>query len=202
MLPCEITSQYSCHKHTHTERLKKKKKKSSPKALNPIITRRKDLWKVNSPSRAPHGLPALTARGSEVKPRHDAKVTGETSVRVVGALDPGRTGWGGMRGRCWWLFGALLPRITTMKAVAPWGHECLVGCSLLGQWDQSGWQEVPSRSSQGGCISPSGNAKPGASYPSIQDLAIPEAKVRFLRGPPAQQRFLKKSPFFSVSLPN
>lgn len=125
--------------HTHTHRATEKKPQSSPETLNPIITRRKDPWKVPPPGRGPRGFSAPTARGYEVKPHHDAKSTGETSARAVGAPDPGGSGWGGCVADAGGDLGHRshiprqpLPRIAVTKLVAPWGREPLVGRSLLG----------------------------------------------------------------------
>lgn len=88
--------------HTHSDWKKRKKKQPrSPKSHR--YQEKRPLEGASSRPGSPRarGFPAPTARGYEVRPHHDAKGTGETSARAVGAPERGGAGWGGTRGRCW-----------------------------------------------------------------------------------------------------
>ena len=175
--------------HVGTE---KTKNKSAPEPQTPSLPGEKTLGRCLLPAGLPVGtqLPHTDSSWLRGQTPPDAKGTGEASARAVGALGSGGVGWGGRMAGAGGDSGCRkhiprppLPRIVVAKLVAPRGQEFLVGCSSPGRWDhRGGWGSLPGHHGEG-CISPSGNPDPGASYPSIQDLAIPEAKVRSLQSP-------------------
>lgn len=177
--------------NTHTRRLgKKKEKKSSPGALNPIITRRKDPRKVPPPVWAPHGHVAsprqqlvvtrsnpIMMPKAPVKPRRGWSVPRSPAGRAGGGRVAGA---GGDLGHHWHI-----PRPNRGRETGGTsGTRISRGMLLAGVMGPSRVAGGPFPAVTGRAASPQGQIQ--TQEPLIPHPGSgPEAKVRSLRGPPA-----------------